>query len=245
MSRLQYVYSKRFIALGYLLIIAIGTLLLALPLSNKSSSPLPFIDVLFTATSATCVTGLTIADTYSQFTYFGQAVLLILIQVGGLGFMSLAIFFLMLSGSKITLKERSLLSESLNVSKLGGILRVVQKAALLTLFCELVGAALLSLHFIPEYGPRRGVWFALFHAISAFCNAGFDLMGAKHPFSSLNTFSQDPLVLLTIALLIITGGLGFIVYQDLFEKKFRFQAFELHTKVVLSMSALLIIGATI
>ena len=229
------------IALGFLLIILLGTALLSLPISNRSAQALSFADALFTATSATCVTGLVIFDTYSQFTQFGQLVILLLIQIGGLGVMSVSIFFLMVVGRKISIKERSLLMESINTPQIGGAVKLVKRVLFITVILEFAGALLLSLRFIPRVGTTRGIYFGIFHAVSAFCNAGFDLMGSFKPYGSLAPFSGDLIVNLVVVLLIISGGIGFIVWDDLMNNGLRIHRYKLHTKVVLSVTPVLII----
>jgi trk system potassium uptake protein len=236
---------QRAMALGFAFIILLGSLLLALPIASKDGGSLRYVDALFTATSATCVTGLVVKDTYTQFTLFGQAVIIMLIQVGGLGFISMTIFFLMVAGKKVNLKERSLLMEANNTFHIGGAVKFAKRVLIGTAFFEMTGAFLLCLRFIPRFGPAKGVWFGIFHAISAFCNAGFDLLGEKEPFTSLARYSRDPLVVLVIAALIVCGGLGFIVWDDLTHHRFRVWSCALHTKVVLMATTALIVGGTV
>ena len=232
------------IALGFFLIILLGAVLLMLPLSNRSGQALGFSEALFTATSATCVTGLVIFDTFTQFTRFGQLVILALIQIGGLGFMSVSIFFLIIMGKKIGIKERSLLMESISTPQIGGAVRLVKRVLLITVLFELLGAFLLSLRFIPLMGTAKGVYFGIFHAISAFCNAGFDLMGSLEPYVSLMPFAKDAVVSLTVLGLIVVGGIGFIVWDDLIRHGLRVSHYKLHSKVVLSVTLALIVLST-
>lgn len=232
------------IALGFLLIIFLGTALLMLPISSRDGQALAFSDALFTATSATCVTGLVIFDTYTQFTQFGQLVIITLIQIGGLGFMSVSIFFLIIMGRKINIKERSLLMESISTPQIGGAVRLVKRVLLVTAVFELLGAFLLSLRFIPVMGAARGVYFGVFHAVSAFCNAGFDLMGSLKPYGSLSPFSGDAAVNLIIISLIISGGIGFVVWDDLMKNGLRVHRYKLHTKIVLSVTSVLVVLST-
>ena len=229
------------IALGFFLIILLGAVLLMLPLSNRAGETLRFADALFTATSATCVTGLVIFDTYTQFTQFGQLVILTLIQIGGLGFMSVSIFFLIIMGRKINIMERRLLMESISTPQIGGAVRLVKRVLFITIACELLGAFLLSLRFIPRMGLTRGVYFGVFHAVSAFCNAGFDLMGFLKPYGSLASFRGDITVNLVVMLLIISGGIGFIVWDDVINNGLRFRRYKLHTKIVLSVTLVLLL----
>lgn len=242
LNRLTY---PQMIALGYLLIILTGTLLLSLPIANRNQISPGFINALFTATSATCVTGLVVFDTYTQWTLFGQVVILLLIQVGGLGFMTTITMFSFLLRRKIGLKERGLLRESVNTMYIGGIVRLTKKILMGTLLFEGIGAILLSIRFIPKMGLVAGVYNGIFHSISAFCNAGFDLMGKYGKYTSLITFSNDWIVCLTIIMLIIVGGIGFFVWDDIVKNKHRFKKYQLHTKLVLVTTAFLIISGAI
>lgn len=232
---------SQILAMGFALIIVTGTLLLMLPAASRDSVPLPFIDALFTAASASCVTGLVVCDTYSQFTLFGQIVILVLIQIGGLGFMTIAILFSMILKKKIGLKERGLLMESVSTLQIGGVVRLVRRILLGTAVFELAGAALLSLRFCQEFGLGTGLWYGLFHAVSAFCNAGFDILGRITPYGSLVPYAHDPLVILPIAALIVVGGVGFVVWDDIWEHRGRFSRYRLHTKIVLVTTATLIV----
>lgn len=230
-------------AIGFLLIILIGTALLMLPVSSRSGTPTMPLDALFTATSATCVTGLITVGTATHWSNFGQAVILVLIQIGGLGFMTLAALGSFVTRRRITLRERLVMSAGLNLTDTSGIVRLTQRILVGTFTCESVGAALLSLRFVPRFGLRRGLKMGVFHAVSAFCNAGFDLMGvADDPFCSLVGYVDDPLVSLTIMTLIVAGGLGFIVWSDIWDKRC-FRRLRLHTKLVLAATgALLALG---
>ncbi len=234
------------IALGFAVIILTGTLLLMLPISQKPNAAGGFLDCLFTATSATCVTGLVIADTFANWTLFGQIVILIMIQIGGIGFMSVAAMFSMLLRRKIGLAERNLLRESANAGQLGGIVKLTRKILLGTVIFEGVGAVLLSIRFIPKLGFGNGVYYAVFHSISAFCNAGFDLFGGvSGKYSSLTAFRGDVLVNITIIALIVIGGIGFIVWSDISEHKWHFKKYMVHTKIVLVMSGVLLFGGAL
>ncbi|MHB1154092.1 MAG: TrkH family potassium uptake protein [Eubacteriales bacterium] len=233
--------SMQIITTGFALLIIIGAILLSLPISNRNGDGIPFINAMFTSASATCVTGLVVYDTYMQFTFFGQLVILSLIQIGGLGFMTIIVLFSLIIGKHIGLYERSLLMESISTLQLGGIIRLVKRVLIGTAVIELTGACLLTIRFIPMFGLAKGIWFSVFHSVSAFCNAGFDLMGAIEPFSSLVSFSGDIIVNVTIISLIIIGGIGFIVWDDIAEKKWQFKKFRLHTKIMLSYTFLLII----
>lgn len=233
------------IALGYFLIILIGTLLLCLPVSTRSGEPESFLDALFTATSATCVTGLVVADTYQNWSMFGQTVLLVLIQIGGLGFMTIGVFFAIYMRRRITLKTRGLLQESVNTLKISGILRLTKMILFGTLFFEGIGAVCLAVRFIPRMGVTEGLYNAVFHSVSAFCNAGFDLMGKYGEYSSVTAFYADPVVNLTLMALIVIGGIGFIVWDDIKNHTWHFRKYMLHTKLVLVTTAVLIFGGAL
>ena len=229
------------LALGFAFIILIGAVLLMLPISNNNE-PLSFLNSLFTAASATCVTGLAVADTYTQFSLFGQIVILALIQIGGLGFMAVAIAISLAAHKKIGLKQRGLLMEAMNSPELGGVVRILVRSLKYTFIFELAGAVLLSIRFIPMFGFWQGAWFGIFHSVSAFCNAGFDLMGIITPSASLTIFADDPLVLITIMCLITIGGIGFLVWNDIAEHKLKISRYRLHAKIALSVSLVLIIA---
>ena len=203
------------IAAGFLVIILIGTLLLMLPVSSKSGEWTNILTALFTATSATCVTGLVVVDTYVYWSFFGKCVILALIQIGGLGFMTIGVFLAIFMKKNIGLRERGLLQESMNTLQIGGVVKLVKKITIATFAIEGIGAVLLAIRFIPQMGWLEGIGNGIFHSISAFCNAGFDLMGRNEEYSSLVAYSGDVLVNLTIMLLIAIGGLGFVVWDDL------------------------------
>ncbi len=232
--------QTQMIVLGYIFIILIGTLLLLLPVSTKEGMETGFVDTLFTATSATCVTGLVVTDTFQNWTLFGQIVILILIQTGGLGFMTVGVLFAIALRKKIGLKTRGVIQESVNTLQIGGIVKLVKRILKGTLFFEGVGAILLSIRFVQDYGLSRGIYFGIFHSISAFCNAGFDLFGIREAYSSLVTYRDDILVNVVIIFLIIVGGIGFLVWDDVVEHKFRFKEYKLHSKIVFMATAVLI-----
>jgi len=222
-----------------------GTFLLMLPLSSSANQPTDFVTALFTATSAGCVTGLVVKDTATYWSVFGQAVILILIQIGGLGFMTISFVFFRLMRSRISLHEKEMLVDSLNITSLGGTIKFDALILKSTLAIEGVGALLLALRFVPDMGLGYGLWAAVFHSVSAFCNAGFDIMGTvSGPYSSLCAYADDPLVILTIGALIVIGGLGFIVYDDIRRHGLHFSRYNLHTKIVLIMTLVLIGGGT-
>lgn len=231
---------------GYLIIILIGTALLMLPVSTKGTGSTGLSDCFFTATSATCVTGLVRFDTFSHWTMFGQLVILGLIQIGGIGFMTIAILVMVLTKRKIHLSQRSLMQNSISAPQIGGIVRMTKFIALGTLLIEGIGAVLLSFDFIPRFGIGRGIYFALFHSVSAFCNGGFDLMGGvTGEFSSLTGMTGNWYVCVVIMLLIFVGGLGFFVWHDLLAQKFRFRRLKLQSKMVLTISVGLVIAGAL
>ncbi len=230
------------IALGFFLIIMIGTGLLMLPVSTSDGQGAAFLEALFTATSASCVTGLVVQDTATYWSTFGQGVILTMIQIGGLGFMTIATMFFLLLRRRVHLRGRELLTESLSVSQVGGLMRLAKKILLGTFLLEGAGALLLMVRFVPLYG-RRGIWMSVFHSISAFCNAGFDLMGQyTGKYSSFTFFADDWLVNLVIMALIVIGGVGFIVWDDILTYKFSIKKYHLHSKIVLWMTTILIFG---
>ena len=229
------------LALGFLAVILVGTALLELPVATRDGRSIGLFDSLFTATSAVCVTGLVAMDTGTTFSLFGQAVLLALIQVGGLGFMVFATMILGVLGRKLSLKGRMLVRESMNGASLSDLSGLARHYLLLALGIEGAGTLLLALRFVPLFGWKYGLWMALFHAVSAFCNAGFDLFGR---FASLTAFSGDPLVLLTVAALIILGGLGFSVILETLRGRQGFRALSLHARIVLMLTPVLLIAGT-
>ena len=233
--------TLQFLALGYLTTILAGSILLCMPISSKSGEFTNFFNSLFTATSATCVTGLVVYDTFAHWSIFGQVVILILIQLGGLGFMTVITLIFMLFKRKIGLFERVVLMQSAGSYNLSGIIKLIKKIVIGTFIFETTGMILLATRFIPLLGVGKGIYYALFHSVSAFCNAGFDLMGCMEQFSSLTYFYSDPVVSLTITGLIIIGGIGFIVWSDLWQTRFRFKKFQLHTKIVVVYNGFLII----
>lgn len=225
------------IALGFLSVIILGSVLLNLPVASADGVSVPYVDALFTASSAVAVTGLTVVDTGTHWSLFGQLVILLLIQIGGLGFMTMITMFAMIIGKRISLKERLLIQSSLNQNDLSGVVRLTKYIIIGTLAIEAVGALLLSFVFVPELGWAQGIWFSIFHAVSAFCNAGFDIIGGG---VSLMPYVQHPLVNVTIWTLIILGGLGFTVIIDMFFYRDNFRRWSLHTKLVLIISGLLL-----
>jgi len=233
------------IALGYIIMILIGTGILMLPLASVDGQSAPFREAFFTATSASCVTGLILRDTATCWSLFGQIVIIVLIQIGGLGFMTIATMFFMLLGKKMGLRQRQIMVESINTSQIGGILRLTRQIITRTAVFELTGAILLSVRFIPKFGLLQGIWYSIFHSISAFCNAGFDLMGVVAPFDSLVSMADDWYFNIVIMLLITIGGLGFLVWEDIRQNGFRWKRYKLHTKLVLTVSGILTFGGAV
>ena len=233
------------IAVGFLGIIVAGALLLMLPIANRGGHGLSFLDSLFTATSATCVTGLVAADTWTQFNLLGQIILILLIQVGGLGYMTMVLMASMLLGRKIGLRQRNLMMESVSADRLSDVLILLRYILAGTAAIEGAGAVLLAFRFVPELGFAQGLWYAVFHSISAFCNAGFDLMGFREPYSSLTHYVHDPLVNLTVCALVLLGGLGFLVWREVWEKGLHFRRYSLHAKIVLTATVILTAGGTV
>ena len=237
--------QTRIIALGYILIIIVGTLLLMLPAASQSGKSAGFVPAMFTAVSASCVTGLVVLDTATSWTVFGQAIIITLIQIGGLGFMTIATMFSMLLKRRMGLREREIMVESINTQHIGGIMLLTRKIIAGTVLFETCGALLLATRFIPRFGPVKGIWYSVFHSVSAFCNAGFDLMGITEPYASLTGFSDDFVVNFTLCALIIIGGIGFLVWDDIGKKKLRFKYYQLHTKLVLTVTAILLVVPSI
>lgn len=226
-------------AMGFIIVIMSGALLLMLPFASKTGQVTHFMDALFTAVSAGCVTGLVVADTFSHWTLFGQIVILCMIQVGGLGVITISALVYRIFGQRIGLNMRNMIQESTYAFELGGIVKSLQRIFRRTFIIEGIGAVLLSIRFIPMMGVGRGIWYGVFHSISAFCNAGFDLMGRYEHYSSLTHVYNDPLINFTIMGLIIIGGLGFVVWDDILKYKFKIKRYTLHSKVVLIMLGIL------
>lgn len=239
--RIRYLTSAQIIILGFFSIILLGALLLMLPLSAKCGRITPFSKTLFTATSAVCVTGLVVVDTGSYWSAFGQTVILLLIQIGGLGVITVASLFTMLSHQKISLMQRSIMQDAISAPQVGGVVRLTRFILRGTILIELLGAFFLLPVFLRDYGIR-GVWMALFHSVSAFCNAGFDLLGTNAaPFVSISSYVGNPVVNLTIMLLIILGGLGFLTWNDIYTWRFRIHRYRLQSKIILTATAFLIL----
>ena len=230
------------IAIGFALLILLVTLLLMLPISSQSRTVTPPLTALFTATSAVCVTGQVLVDTGMHWSLFGQVVLIAAIQIGGLGVMTLLALVSMAMGRRIGLRQRTILQESVASFSVGGIVRLIRLALIGTAVIEGLGAAALAFRFVPMLGWAKGLWYSVFHAISAFCNAGFDLMGpVSGSFASLECFVGDPLINLTVMTLILVAGLGFPVWQDLAQNRLCWKKLRLHTRAVLALTAFLVL----
>lgn len=233
--------ATKLVALCFLGIILLGTGLLMLPVSSRSGEPCQFLPALFTATSATCVTGLTPFDTWTQWSGFGQVVLLCLIEIGGLGFMSAATLVIFLFRRKVGLRQRMLIAQALSLNEMDGVVRLQRMVIFGSLGFEAAGALILTLWFWPQYGFVRALRWGVFHSISAFCNAGFDIFGSMKPGASLLLFQNDPVVLLTLGALIVLGGLGFLVWQDIAEKR-SWKKLSVYSRLVLMATAILIVS---
>ena len=235
--------SLQTLALGFALIILAGAFLLWLPVSNRAG--LSFLDCCYEATSATCVTGLVICDTWTTFTLFGQIILLTLIQIGGLGFMMVGFFFATLVRRRTSLRQRIFMGDSIGLWEVSGLSGKIHKLIIGVAAIEGTGAVILMTQFIPQFGWARGIWYGIFHSVSAFCNAGFDILGSNEPYSSLVPYQSNPVIILTISFLIILGGLGFFLWLDVAEHKFNFRKYHLHTKITLSATLILLASGTV
>ena len=233
--------SAQIIIAGFATVILLGAALLTLPFASRVPGSANFSDALFTATSAVCVTGLVVQDTALYWSEFGQAVILILIQIGGMGVVTVAVAIAMISGKKISLMQRSTMQEAISAHHVGGVVRLTGFIVRGSLLIELVGAMLLAIVFVPEFGVGQGVWYSVFHSISAFCNAGFDLMGVRAPYSSLVAYAGNPVVSLTIAGLIVVGGIGFLTWEDIRTNGLHLHAYRLQSKVILCVTFALIV----
>ena len=241
----RHMNSAQIIILGFAALILCGALLLMLPIASQSRTVTPFHETLLTATSASCVTGLVVRSTGAHWSLFGQIVILFLIQIGGLGVVTVALCFVRLSGRKISLFQRSAMQDSISAPQVGGIVRMTSLILRGTLFTEGAGMLLLLPSFCRRFGAK-GIWYALFHSISAFCNAGFDLLGtAADPFPSVTAFRTDPLVCITLALLILIGGIGFLTWEDIATHRHRIGRYRLQSKLILTVCAVLIAFPTL
>lgn len=245
---LQKKYQKfnpaRMIAKSFGIIILIGTLLLMLPMSARNGQSTDLLTSLFTATSATCVTGLVTVDTWSHWSALGQGIILAMIQMGGLGFMTIITMISIVMHRRIGLSERLIMVSALNLSDIDGVVRVVRHALIGTFLFEGIGAVILSACFIPQYGWASGIWKGVFHSVSAFCNAGFDIMGNNGPFTGMSNYASHPVVLFTLMALVVIGGLGFFVWEDIMSAK-NWKGLSLYSKMVLGITGTLILGGWI
>ncbi len=232
--------SFQIILIGFALVILVGAILLSLPFSSAKGEYTPFVDSLFTSTSAVCVTGLIVFDTATHWSVFGQVVILLLIQIGGMGVVTVAMSFAMLAGKKVGLTSRGLMQEAISAPNVGGILKLTGFIIKGVFLIELLGALIMMPSFISDFGAE-GIWMAIFHSISAFCNAGFDIMGKTGEFSSLTAYSAHPVINITIMLLIIIGGIGFLTWDDVRRNKFRFRKYRLQSKIIFIVTGLLIL----
>ncbi len=233
--------SPQVMVLGFALVILTGALILMTPISSANRTWTPFVDSLFTATTSVCVTGLVTVDTGSHWSLFGQSVILLLIQIGGLGVVTLAATFMMMAGRKIGLLQRSTMQDAVSAHKLEGVVRLTGFIVKGTLLIELIGAAIMAPTFIRDFGWARGIWFAIFHSVSAFCNAGIDLMGYREPFSSLTHYVGNIPVNVAIMGLIVIGGIGFLTWDDIATHKHRIRNYRMQSKVILVTTGLLIL----
>lgn len=229
------------ILLGFVLVIAVGAILLALPAAAKNGESAGILDAAFTSTSAVCVTGLVVRDTATYWSAFGQTIIAVLIQIGGMGVVTVAVAIVMLTGRKIGIMQRSTLQEAIAAPKVGGIVRFIGFILKTMIIIELTGAAVMAPVFMERFGVRQGILYSLFHSVSAFCNAGFDLMGLEGEFSSLTAFISQPLINITVMLLIILGGLGFLTWDDIKTNKIHFKSYRMQSKVILIYTLILVI----
>lgn len=229
------------LVLGFFTVILIGGIILSLPISSASGDFTSLIDSIFTATTSVCVTGLVTVDTGTHWSYFGKTIIMILIEIGGLGFMSFTTFVAVLIGKKITLKDRLLMQEAMNTVNFQGMVKLIRYIFAFTFSIQIIGAIILSTQFIPEYGLKKGAYFGLFHSVSAFCNAGIDIMGG---FKSLTEYTSNPIIIMTISFLIIIGGLGFTVWSEIYNIR-SLKKFSTHSKMVVLVTVSLLISGTI
>ena len=236
--------SFQIIIIGFAGIILLGTILLMMPFSTQSGAGTSFLDALFTATSAVCVTGLVVQDTATYWSYFGQFVILCLIQIGGMGVITVASSLALLSGRKLSFSQRNIMQEALSAPQVGGIVKLTSFVIKGTLLFEVLGALIMLPVFCKDFGIK-GIWMSFFHSISAFCNAGFDLLGVNAKYSSLISYAENPVVNITIMLLIIIGGIGFLTWSDVVNHKHKIGEYRMQSKVILSTTGILIAVPTI
>lgn len=232
--------SSQIIILGFAGVILLGSILLMLPFSTQNGQGASFSEALFTATSAVCVTGLVVQDTATYWSFFGQFIIITLIQIGGMGVITVAIAIYTFSGKQISLKQRSTMQEAISAHKVGGIIRLTGFIIQMTIVFEFLGAVMMAPVFCKEFGVLKGIWYAIFHSVSAFCNAGFDLMGVKAPYSSLTYFADNIAINFAIMALIIIGGIGFMTWDDIKVNKHHIRKYRMQSKVILMTTVLLI-----
>lgn len=237
----KHLSTFQIIILGFLIVILFGAVLLMLPFATRGNAGASFMDALFTATSATCVTGLVVADTATYWSGFGQAVILLLIQIGGMGVVTLAVVLTIISGKKIGLMQRSTMQESIAAPQVGGIVRLTSFIVKTAFVIELLGAVCMFPVFYRDFGLKKGIWYAVWHSVSAFCNAGFDLMGVREHYSSLVSYASDPVINMTVMLLIVIGGLGFLTWHDVRVHKWHLRKYRMQSKIVFIVTAILIV----
>lgn len=237
--------SARIILLGFIIMIFVGASILSLPISSRSREFTPFIDTLFTATSASCVTGLIVYDTATHWSIFGKIIIIAMVQCGGLGVVTMITLFTQVTGKKIGLRDRATLQSALSAPQIGGIVRLTSFIFKATIIIEMIGAILMFPSFMKDFGVTKGIYYSIFHSISAFCNAGFDLMGDVSKFSSLTKYQSDIMINISIMLLILIGGLGFLIWKDILNYKFDMKRYSTQTKIILVMSVVLVIFPSI
>ena len=233
--------SARIILFGFIIMIFVGASILSLPISSRSREFTPFIDALFTATSASCVTGLIVYDTATHWSVFGKIIIIAMIQCGGLGVVTMLTVFTQVTGKKIGLRDRATLQSALSAPQIGGIIRLTSFIFKATIIIEMIGALLMFPRFMKDFGITKGIYYSVFHSISAFCNAGFDLMGDVSKFSSLTKYQSDIMINITIMLLILIGGLGFLIWKDIVDYRFDIKRYSTQTKIVLTMTFILVL----
>lgn len=233
--------SAQIIILGFAGVILFGSLLLMLPFATADGNGASFADAVFTATSAVCVTGLVVQDTATYWSWFGQMVILLMIQVGGMGIITVAVIIEIISGKRISLKQRSTMQEAISAHKVGGIVRLTGFILKMTLIFETAGALIMTVVFSKEMGLGKGIWYGIFHSISAFCNAGFDLMGFRTPYVSLTYYVGHPVINIVIMILIVSGGLGFLTWEDIVTKRRHIRRYRMQSKIILSVTSVLIL----
>lgn len=240
-GRKRHLSSAQIIMFGFAAAILLGALILMLPISTRSGEVASFRDTLFTATSATCVTGLIVQDTATYWSEFGQFVIILLIQIGGMGIVTIALAIAMASGKKIGLMQVSTMQDAVSAHNVGSIASLTKIIVKGTFLIEFIGAALMAPTFCNQYGLGKGLWYAVFHSISAFCNAGFDLMGVEEKFSSLTAYSDNVIINVTIMLLIVVGGIGFLTWEDIATHKLKFKKYKMQSKVILTVTLVVIV----